>query len=308
VQAPLALALALNLSFGFAAAPPIGVATARGSFHVDNATVSGNATLFEGARIETGRASSQLRLNTGAAMWLSADSQGVVYRDRIVLERGSGRFENAVDALTMRVAPEGGAAEVAVRRAGPAGPAAIEVAAVNGPVRVTAANGMLLARVPAGRALAFVPGSEPDAPASVTGCLESAGGKFLLTDEVSLVRFEITGPGLRGEAGHRVQIDGAVTPVTGGMSRIAASSVKQLAKKCSSRAATAAAAAGVGAAAGGAASGSAGAGAATGAAIGSAIATKAVIAGVVVAGVATGTAVAVVGQDEEPETISPTTR
>ena len=227
-------------------------------------------------------------------MQLAAESRGIVYRDRMVLESGSGRVENmSVDALSLRIRPEG-AAEVAIRN-----PGQVEVAALSGPVRVTTANGVLLANLQAGRKLAFMPEAVmPSAPTTVTGCLESAGSKFMLTDETSLVRFEMMGAGLAKEAGHRVQIAGTVTPVPDAMSRVQSTSVKMLSKKCSNRT-TAAAAAGIGSAGA--------AGASTASAVGMAVATKVIIAGVVVAGAATGTAVAMVANDS-PAPISPSSR
>src|SRR5882724_3952207 len=124
-----------------AAAPAVGIATARGSFTIDNSSIAGNATLFEGNRIETGRTSSQLQLNNGAKMQLAAESRGIVYRDRLVLERGSGRAENySVEALSLHIRPDGGngSAQVSVADRGQ-----VLVAALNGPVRVSAANGVL---------------------------------------------------------------------------------------------------------------------------------------------------------------------
>jgi hypothetical protein len=309
VQALIALILVSNLSLGMAAAPAVGIMTARGSFTIDNSSIAGNATLFEGNQIETGRASSQLQLNNGARMQLAAESRGIVYRDRLVLERGSGRFENyGVEALSLRIRAEGGntAAEVSVQKASVAGPGRVEVAALNGPVRVTAANGVLLANVQAGRTLAFVPDNTALVTATtVTGCLESAGGKFLLTDEASLVRFQILGAGMSKELGHRVNIAGSVTPIPEALSQIQTTSVKMLSTKCSHRT-TAAAAAGVGAAGAGAAGAGAG-GAATAAGVGMAVATKAIIAGVIIAGAASGAAVAVV-KSEDPAPISPSGR
>src|SRR6266581_5329140 len=94
VQSLIALILAANLSLGVAAAPAVGIITATGSFTVDASNVTGNATLFEGNQIETGKVSSQLQLNNGAKMQLAAESRGIVYRDRLVLDRGSGRVAN----------------------------------------------------------------------------------------------------------------------------------------------------------------------------------------------------------------------
>src|SRR5690349_17265051 len=62
VQSLIAMILAVNLSLGMAASPAVGVVTAPGSFTIDHASIAGNATLFEGNRIETGKASSHLQL------------------------------------------------------------------------------------------------------------------------------------------------------------------------------------------------------------------------------------------------------
>jgi hypothetical protein len=305
VQALIALILVANLSLGMAAAPAVGVVSAWGSFTIDHSSIAGNATLFEGNEVETGRASSRLQLSAGARVQLAAESRGIVYRDRLVLEKGSSRFEAGnyqVEALSLKIRPESeGAAQVTIRQ-----PGVVQVAALTGPVRVTAANGVLLAKLQAGRTVDFTPdASGLAAPASVTGCLENGSGKFLLTDEVSLVRFEITGAGVDKEVGHRVRISGTVTPVPESMSRIHSTEVKELSKKCSTRL-KGAAAAGVGAAGAAGASGAATGGAIG--AIGSAIATHAVIAGVIVAGAAAGAAVAVVKSEDRSPSISPSGR
>jgi hypothetical protein len=294
VQSLIAITLVVNLSLGMAAAPAVGLMTARGSFTIDDSSIAGNATLFEGNHIETGRISSELQLNNGARMQLAAESRGIVYRDRLVLEKGMGRVENAgnfqVEANTLRIHPGISAlAQISLRGSG-----MVEVAALRGPVRVTASNGVLLASLQAGKTVDFTPeaAAATAGPTVITGCLESSSGKFLLTDEASLVRFELAGAGLDKEVGRRVQVSGTVSPVPDALSKVQSTEVKELAKKCSNRS-TAAAAAGVGAAGAGAgAAGAAGGG--TIAAIGAAIATHAVIAGVVVAGVAAGAAVAVV--------------
>ena len=304
VQSLITLILTANLSLGMAAAPAVGMVTARGSFTIDASNITGNATLFEGNQIETGKASSQLQLNNGARMQLAANSRGIVYRDRLVLEKGTSLIQSGsnsqVEANSLRIRPasENSGAQISIGRSG-----TVQVAALSGPVRVTAANGVLLANLQEGKTLDFTPDSTgPPTPTTVTGCLEGSSGKFLLTDEASLVRFEVLGTSLDKEVGRRVQLEGTVTPVPDSLSQIQSASVKELSRKCSHNG-TAAAAAGVGAAGTGA-----GAGAATAGGIGAAIASHAVIAGVIVAGVATGAAVAIVkntGSSTPTMTISP---
>ena len=46
-----------------AAPAAIGIVTSTGTFTLDGANVTGNATLFDGARMETGTSSAQLQLN-----------------------------------------------------------------------------------------------------------------------------------------------------------------------------------------------------------------------------------------------------
>jgi hypothetical protein len=305
VQSLIALILAANLSLGVAAAPAVGIITATGSFTIDASNVTGNATLFEGNQIETGKASSLLQLNNGARMQLAAESRGIVYRDRLVLEKGTSLIQSGktsqVEANSLRIRPasESAGAQVSIRQSG-----TVQVAALRGPVRVTAANGVLLANLQEGKTIDFTPDSTgPATPTTVTGCLESSSGKFLLTDEASLVRFEVLGASLDKEVGRRVQLDGTVTPVPDSLSQIQSANVKELSKKCSHRGA-AAAAAGVGAAGAGAGAGAAGAAGG----IGAAIAGHAVIAGVIVAGVATGAAVAIVkNTGNSSPSISPST-
>src|SRR5580704_1419715 len=184
VQSLIALIVAANLPLGIAAAPAVGTVTARGSFTIDASTITGNATLFEGNEIETGKASSQLQLNNGARMQLAADSRGIVYRDRLVLEKGTSLIHSGanfqVEANSLRILPsETAGAQVSIRQSG-----TVEVAALSGPVRVTAANGVLLANLQEGKTLDFTPDSTgPATPTTVTGCLESSSGKFLLADE-----------------------------------------------------------------------------------------------------------------------------
>ena len=62
----------------FAAAPAIGVVTASGHFTLDRSRVWGNATLFNGAKIETDAASSEAALRNGVKIHLAANSSASV--------------------------------------------------------------------------------------------------------------------------------------------------------------------------------------------------------------------------------------
>lgn len=280
------------------AGPAIGVVVTKGSFRIDNSTVWGNGTLFDGTTIETGMAPSDLQLNCGARVALAAGSRGTVYRDRMVLERGEGRLADGaayrVEARSLRVLP---AAPEANARVVLTAANRVQVAALAGAVRVTNDAGIPVANIAAGTALEFEPqAAGATAPSQMTGTLEKRDGHYLLTDQTANVTAELQGPGLSREVGQCIVVTGAlvpsVQPFTPATQMIRVADVKRCSKK------VAAAAAG-GAAAGGAAT----AGAAT--AAGMAVATKAIIVGVVVAGVAAGSAVALTRGEEEKKPFSP---
>ncbi len=310
-----AFSLFAGLAFG-AGAPPLGVVIAKGSFYLDTSPVAGNATVFEGAVIETGKATSQLRLKNGARMLLAADSRGVVYRDRLVLERGGSQLDRlagySVEALSLKIQPAGAgsSARVDVENAHQ-----VRVSALNGRVDVSNRAGVLVARLGAGEALSLgTQAAGAAAPSTITGCLESADGKLTLVDETSSVKFILEGSDAGRHVGSRVEVLGTVKPESADSNIVRVNNIRQLSKKCTTRAA-AAAAGGSAVDATGKTTGTAGKTAGTaaktagaaGKAAGLSVTTKAVIAGVVVAGAATGGAIAAVQSDDSTD-ISPSGR
>lgn len=204
--------LAGSLSILLAAGPSIGLIIARGNFRINNSQVYGNATLLEGSMVETTRASSELHLNSGVRMLLAGSSLCRVYRDRLVLERGQGQVENAsayrVDARGLSIFPSS-TARIAL-----SGTSLIQVAALNGPVRVAKPDGLLVANIRPGEALEFDPQQAGAATAAkLTGCVQlKEPGHYLLTDETTGVTVELSGPDLAGKAGARIEATGTVDP------------------------------------------------------------------------------------------------
>ncbi|HVO96444.1 MAG TPA: hypothetical protein VMT15_00165 [Bryobacteraceae bacterium] len=247
--------LILVLGAARAAVPVIGTVAARGSFVLDRATVTGNATLFEGATVETKAASSRMDLASGAKVLLAAESRARLYSDHLVLERGEGQWEKAAtyhfEARGLTIQPETGNASARVALAGGA---RVELAVFSGSFRVLNAKGMLVANAAAGRSLELEP-QMPDASTKLTGTLRLSSGHYLLTDETTNVTVELTGAGLSQDVGYRVEVTGttdvAATPVSDAAHLVRVSSAKRLGK---SRDSGGAAAAGKGGAPGGAAS------------------------------------------------------
>ena len=310
VQSLCSLLLIGTLTHSLAAGPALGVAMASGSFHVGTAEVKGNASLFDGSEIRTGSASSKLRFSNGARMELGTGAQALVRTDRVVLQRGAGQVQGGgvygMDARTLRILPLD---TQAIARVQLDGANAVLVSAVNGPVRVTTASGVLLARLEAGGNLRFEPQSGSSADAvDVSGCLLKKNGQVILVEAITNQIFEVRGADQSGQLGNRVRVKGTgvvdpkavagapriiqsseVTLIGPGLCLGVAGSVKAdplpgATVVAGAAGAAAAGAAGAGAAAGGAAAGTAAAGAAAG------ISTGVIIAGVAVGG---GAAVAI---------------
>ena len=236
----------------------IGTVVAAGNFQLDDAKVSGNATLFDGTTIQTGAAPSEVRLNNGARMSLAAGARGRVYQDRLLPERGESRIQAGggylVQARSLRILSEGASSS---GRIALAGRSKVRVAALEGALRVTNSEGILVARVRPGAPIEFEPqAAGAAAPSRLSGCLAMTAGKYLLTDETTNVTAELKGSGLQTQVGNWVEIvgtmDPSAKPAVGASQSIKVTSVKRLAKGCSAASkAKAAAAAGVGGAAAG---------------------------------------------------------
>jgi hypothetical protein len=220
------------------AVPVIGTVVAQGAFRIDNASVTGNATLFEGATVETKSAASRMNLFSGAKILLETESKAKFYGDHMVLEKGEVRLEKAqsfrFEARGLTIQPETGDASARVVLGGGA---RVEVAALAGSFRVLNARGLLVANIGSGRSLVLEP-QAGNAPSIVTGTLRLVGGHYLLTDETTNVTVELAGAGLSKEVGSRIEVTGAMdpafSPVTDASQFIRVAAVKHLGKGAAS--------------------------------------------------------------------------
>ena len=149
----------LSVAASLAVTPIIGVASAFGTFVVNNAEVEGNANIFEGSQLKTSKASSQIFLQNGAAVIIGINSTGRLYRDHIVLEQGATRVNNmngyAVQADKYKIESPLPTTQAVVRLDSDA----VEVATLAGSVNVLNEKGALLTRIGAGTASAFQTGA-----------------------------------------------------------------------------------------------------------------------------------------------------
>jgi hypothetical protein len=244
----------------FAATPAIGVAMSDGIILINDTQTPGNATVFDGAILQTRKNWSQVQLKDGAQVRLESESRGTVFRDHVDLQQGSARISDYsanANGLSVRADAQSSASVTMKGKV-------VEVAALTGNVHVFNANGMNVANLLPGRALDLLPqDAGASTPSTLTGCAVRQNGNVLLKDETSNVTAQLRGGNVR--AGQRVQVTGSLvpnaTPAAGATQVIQVTNVKAVGGSCN---AGGAAAAGAGAAGAGAA----GAGAAAGATIG----------------------------------------
>jgi hypothetical protein len=204
---------------GFAAtssvakSPAIGVVTASGHFILDRSEVWGNATLFDGGKIETGAASSEAALRNGVKIQLASASSATVGESQLTLTKGTGQvaatedYQVTAGGLAIRSAAGASWVRVAWLAGG-----TVEVTALSGAARVANRTGLVLASIPAGRRMDFA----MQAAAGVvtrTGCLLYKDNRFLLQDENTQEVLEIRGTDrdLAAQVGNRVTVTGTAS-------------------------------------------------------------------------------------------------
>ncbi len=190
----------------YAASPVIGMAISEGQLVVNNSLIDGNANLMNGSVVQTSDSPSRLHMKNGAKIVLDRNTQARVSGDQIVLEKGVSQvsskdsYELIANGFHV-VAPQLGQARVEVQNE------RVLVAALNGDVRVSDKNGVVLANLTPGRTLSFE--NAPDAGRSaMTGQIEKEGEKYVLPDEVSGLKVELSGKDLEREVGKRVRVEG----------------------------------------------------------------------------------------------------
>ncbi|MGI8992546.1 MAG: hypothetical protein ACR2I2_23565 [Bryobacteraceae bacterium] len=199
----------------YAAAPPIGLAIANGTFTLDRQAVPGNATVFDGNTIETSGNPSRITLTDGTRLRLGASSRGVFHRDYLELENGIGQVETGrgywIEALSLKIGPAKGSASARVSiDVGER----VRVAAIGGIIQVATRDGVIVASLTPGKSLEFTNEAEAGAaaPSHLKGCLMKSGGRYSLKDETSNVTAELRGGGLDGAVGSKVEVLGNFVP------------------------------------------------------------------------------------------------
>jgi len=188
----------------------IGVIKSPGEFRVDGSIIRGNSNVFDGNVIETAAAQSVLEL-AGARITLSSQSRAQLFRDRTILQNGTGLIRNdnqhVIEAATLRILP---ASKDSVLQIETSSPRDVTVTARSGSAEVRNSAGLLVASLRPGMTLAFAPQAGASAAASMTGILQVKGETFLLTDATTNVTVELRGTDLAKYAGKKVSVTGSI--------------------------------------------------------------------------------------------------
>jgi hypothetical protein len=189
----------------------IGMALSNTEMQVDQAKVSANANLSPGAVLASTNGPARIRLTNGARAVLSPHSAATVFADRLVLEKGTGtvsspNYQLQSQGIQFATTSTGAQAEVTVQDS------SVRVQALNGDVKVTRADGILLARVLPGTALDITPGATNSSVSTMSGVLRSQDGKLLLHDKLTNLDVELTGPALSSELGRQIEVTGTARP------------------------------------------------------------------------------------------------
>ena len=217
------------LSYAEAGTVSIGTASARGDMRVDNNTVTGSATLFDGSVVETGQASADLHVGKGTEITMASSSRGTLYRDHLVLQKGaselsaSGSFKVEAEGLRVTPSEPNSRGTISLRSGNK-----VEVAALSGSFGVMNQQGIQLASVRPGQPLSFaMQAGGPSSSFTGMGVLSAEGENYFIT--VGGGKYQVTGKDLAKKVGKNVKITGAIvsgaTPAAGATAVVAVSSI-----------------------------------------------------------------------------------
>ena len=208
------LLIVLAFTHAVAAAPSIGTASAHGNILIDGSRVYGNATIFDGTLIETGKATTELHMLKGVDLVLASDSRGKLYGDRLVLEKGTSEIRKAgnfrLQANELTILPLNANSKGVVSLVGTR---TVDVMALTGAFHVWKSTGELLAKVEPGNALEF--SAQPagsTAPVTIIGTLTKENGHYYITVPETGAKYEIVGKDLDKLVGKKVSVTGTPDP------------------------------------------------------------------------------------------------
>ena len=206
-------------SYAMAATPSIGSVTGRidGELKIDNYSVRGSGTVFDGSVVETGpsaQSRADVRLANDSVVTLYADSRGTFYRDHFILQRGkielgsSAAFRVEVDGLVVTPAESRASGLVSIEKGN-----AINVSAETGNLEVRGSSGTVVAQVRPENPLVFtLTNGGPASVFSTTGKVVADRGRYYLKSDETGVQYEVKGANVQKFVGAQVATSGALDP------------------------------------------------------------------------------------------------
>lgn len=215
----LVFALTVLSLIAVAAGPVIGVAVSEGPLRLNQSLIQGNANVEAGSVVESMAAEVRVRLSNGVAASLAPQSSARFDGQGVELRSGGGVFANSngypVNALGFDIRPEGNSRANLYLADGQ-----LQVGALSGTILVSNRDGILVARVMSGKAVAVTPAAANDSTSTMTGTLRQQSGRWILRDELTNVLSELRGAEFGEHAGKRVHVTGTTTAAAGNSDRV----------------------------------------------------------------------------------------
>jgi hypothetical protein len=150
----LGFAALLAAAPAFSAGPSIGVASALGSYSVDDLAVTGNTDIFNATELRTTISPSDVHFANGAEVRFATRSEGTLFSDHLELKEGAVRLSHfdwyPVHVGQLQIEPDTFGAEAIIRTKG----RTVEIASLGGAIKV-ANGGAMLTQVLTGTKLSF---------------------------------------------------------------------------------------------------------------------------------------------------------
>jgi len=215
--------IASSALFAATSSSVIGMASTQNSsaLTLDNARVSGNATIFDGSTVDA-NGYVRMQLNNGSRLDFTAGSKGKVFSNRVSLESGMSEVQSGtgfeIDAQSLKVRPTSADAVARVKVEGKN----VFVTAVNAPVEVVSSIGIVVARVAPGKPMEFHAQTTGQLNAfEGTGCILEKSGAAVIVNGTGEQSLELRGADLRKFVGTEAHVTGSVDasakPVAGAL-------------------------------------------------------------------------------------------
>ncbi len=202
-----------SVAYG-AAGQTIGTATVRGNVRVDGNQVTGDATLFDGTKVETAAASATLRMSQRSIIEMSTGTRSVIYGNYVRLEQGTIDFKPTCGFVAevngVRVTPNSSNTHGVISLSS----SGASLSSQSGEFLILDKTGRLLSRIPAGSSQPIGTNLAQLVAPTYVGNVSVVSSHRILTllGPDANTRYELQGQNIHKLQGRLMEIDGDIDP------------------------------------------------------------------------------------------------